>query len=76
MDYVEKRRKKSYEKWWHYSAGGAFLEVYGTIAAIVLFIGLICTIGVGDAIIAAFLIGFLYLIGWGAVKIIRWILGR
>ena len=69
------KRKKSYEKWWPYSITGTFMRVYGSIAAIALIIGLISTIG-DDFMIIVYLLGFLYLVIWGAVKLIRWILGR
>jgi hypothetical protein len=78
MDYVEKRRKKSYENEVDRvsnASGRVCLKLYGTLLAIPAIIGLISTIG-DDFMILLFTLGFLFLIGWGAVKIIRWILGR
>lgn len=70
--------RKRYEHWVNYTIGGAMFNYFGTIAAIVLIIGIICTIG-DDFMIAVYLIGFLfflYLVIRGVVDIIRWILGR
>lgn len=70
-----KKRKKDYVNEASNASSRIFLKLYGTLLAIPLIIGLICTIG-DDFMIIVYLLGFLYLVIWGAVKLIRWILGR